>query len=92
MAVITRCDLENKTKREALVDKALHDMGLGDEPEREHGPELRAAAKRYYLGMIKDDLGLSNDVLFNECFHSEEGMTLGFVEGYEACLRNHGGK
>ena len=87
--VITRSDLENKAKCEALVESRLRDMGLGDEPEREHGAELRVAAKQYYLGLIKDDSELSNDVLFNESFDSAEGLTLGFVDGYEACLRNH---
>jgi len=87
--VITRCDLENKVRREALVEARLRDMGLGDEPEREHGAELRAAAKQYYLSLIKDDLENSDDVLFNECFDSAEGMTLGFVVGYEACMEAH---
>jgi len=88
-AIITRYDVENKAQCEALVDKALHDMGLGYDPEREHGAELRIAARHYFLSLIQEDLENSNDVLFTKCFDSAEGMTLGFVAGYEACLNAH---
>jgi len=84
--VITQSEVKDRAKCEALVDRRLDDMGFD---EREHGSELRAAAKQYFTGLIKEDLANSNDVLFNEYFDSAEGMTLGFVAGYEACLRNH---
>ena len=84
--VITRCDVENKTKRVVLVEKRLNDMGID---EMEHGPELRVAAKQYYMSLIEEDLANGNDVLFNGSFDSAEGLTLGFVAGYEVCLRNH---
>lgn len=92
MTVITRGDLESKAKCEALVEAALNDMGLGTVPERENGVELRGAAKSYYMSLIQDELDNSDDVLLTECFATEEVLTLGFVEGYEACLRSHGGK
>jgi len=85
--IITRSESKDKAKCEALVEVRLNDMGFD---EREHGPELRAAAKEYYIGLIVEDLENNKDVLFNESFDSAEGMTLGFVAGYEACLRNHG--
>jgi len=84
--VITRSEVKDKAKCEALVEKRLDDIGFD---EREHGPELRVAAKQYYLSLIEEDLAKGNDVLFNECLDSAEGFTLGFVAGYEACLRNH---
>ena len=86
MVVITRSEVKNKAKCEALVEKRLDDIGFDD---REHGPELRAAAKQYYLRLIKEDLANSQDVLFNECFDSAEGLTLGFIAGYQACLKSH---
>jgi len=86
LAVITRHEIENKAEREILVEKRLNDMGFD---EREHGPELRVAAKQYYMGLIEEDLANGNDVLFNESLDSAEGLTLGFVAGYEACLRNN---
>lgn len=84
--VITRSEAKDKAKREALVEKRLNDMGFD---EREHGSELREAAKQYYMSLIQEDLVNSEDVLFNECFDNAEGMTLGFVAGYEACLKFH---
>jgi len=86
LVVITRSEVKNKAKCEALVEKRLDDIGFDD---REYGPELRAAAKQYYLSLIKEDLAKGNDVLFNESFNSGEGMTLGFIAGYQACLKSH---
>ena len=86
MTVKIRHEIENKAEREVLVEKRLNDMGFD---EREHGPELRVAAKQYYMGLIEEDLANGNDVLLNESFDSAEGLTLGFVAGYEACLHNH---
>ena len=84
--IITRSEAKATPKCEALVEARLNDMGFD---EREHGQELRAAAKQYYMGLIEEDLANGNDVLLNESFDSAEGLTLGFVAGYEACLRNH---
>ena len=66
------------------VEERLLDMGLG---ERSSGAEIRAAAKVYYLSLIEEELANSDDVHINECIDSLEGMTLGFVAGYEACLK-----
>jgi hypothetical protein len=69
---------------EELVEKRLDDMGLdGDRP---HSPELRAAARAYCLGLIREDIENSTQVTLSEALDSAEGMTLGFVAGYEACL------
>lgn len=84
--VITRSEVKDKAKREALVEARLKDMGFD---EREHGEELHDAAKQYFMDFIEQDLECNDDVLFNESFDSAEGMTLGFVAGYEACLRDH---
>ena len=84
--VITRSEVKDKAKCEALVEKRLDDIGFDG---REHGPELRAAAKQYYLSLIEEDLANNEDVLFNECFDSAEGLTLGFIAGYQACLSSH---
>ena len=84
--VITRAEAKDKAKYGALVEARLNDMGFD---EREHGAELRAAAKKYYIDLIVENLENSDDIVFNESFDSAEGMTLGFIAGYEACLRNH---
>jgi len=68
----------------AKVEERLDDIGLG---EREHGPEIRPAARAYYLGLIEEELANSDDVLINDCIDSLEGVTMGFVAGYEACLK-----
>jgi hypothetical protein len=83
--IIRRCDVENRAKCEALVDQRLNDMGFD---EREHGPELRIAAKEYYMGLLQDHLDNSDDVIFNGYLDDSEGFVLGFVAGYEACLKN----
>jgi hemerythrin-like domain-containing protein len=86
MRVITRPEIKDKTKAEALVEKRLDEMGIG---EMEDGAELRAAAKAYYLELLQEHLDLSDEVLFNEYFDDSEGMVWGFVAGYQACLRNY---
>ena len=82
--VITRCDVENRAKREALVDKRLDEMGF---VEMEDGPEIRAAAKAYYLELLQDHLDNADDLIFTEYFGDSEGMVWGFVAGYEACFK-----
>jgi len=72
---------------EELVEKRLDDMGLNG--ERPHSPELRAAARAYCLGLISEDIENSTQALLSESLDSAEGMTLEFVEGYEACLKAH---
>jgi len=69
--VITRSEVKDKARREALVEARLNDMGFD---ERNHGAELRAAAKEYYISLIVEDLENSEDVLFNESFDSAEGI------------------
>ena len=83
--VITRSQVRDIAKLDALIDRRLDDI-TGDTGE------VRAAARAYYLGLIQEDLELSQDVILNECFDSAEGMTIGFIAGYEACRRNHGGE
>ena len=67
----------------AKVEERLDDIGL---TEREHGPEIRPAARAYYLSLIEEELENSDDVLISDCIDSLEGMAMGFVAGYEACL------
>ena len=68
----------------AKVEERLDDIGL---TEREHGPEIRPGARAYYLGLIEEELANSDNVLIDDCIDSLEGMTMGFVAGYEACLK-----
>ena len=84
--IITRSEVKDKAKCEALVEMRLDDIGFD---EREHGPELRATAKQYYLSLIEEDLANSEGVFFDKCFDSAEGLTLGFIAGYQACLKSH---
>ena len=81
--IITRSDLKDSVKREALVEKRLDDMGIA---EMERGAEIRAAAKQYYIELLQEHLDSSDDVVFSEYFDDSEGMVWGFVAGYQACL------
>lgn len=70
---------------EREVEKRLDDMGLdGDRP---HSPELRAAARAYCLGLVREDIEGTTQALVSEALDSAEGMTMGFVAGYESCLK-----
>jgi len=72
---------------EREVEKRLDDMGL--DGERAHSPELRAAARAYCLGLIHEDIENTSRIILSESLDNAEGMTLGFVAGYEACLLNN---
>lgn len=69
---------------EELLENRLDDMGLNG--ERPHSPELRAAARAYCLSLVREDIENTTQVSLSEALDSAEGMTLGFVAGYEACL------
>ena len=83
--VVAQSEVKDKAQLEALVEARLIDMGI---EEREYGAEIRDPAKQYYMGLIEEDLANSEDVVLKDCLDSAEGMTLGFIAGYEACLRN----
>lgn len=87
--VVAQTELKDKAQLEALVEARLIDMGI---EEREHGDQLWDPAKQYFLGLIEEDLANSEDVILDDCLDSAEGMTLGFLAGYEACLSAHGVK
>lgn len=80
--VITRSEVKDEVKREALIDQRLDDMGIG---EMQDGVELRATAKGYYIKLLQEHLDSSDEVLFNEYFDASEGMVWGFVAGYQEC-------
>jgi hypothetical protein len=82
--VITRRDVKDKARCEILVDMKLDEMGIS---ERENGPEIETAAKAYYLELLQDHLDNSDDIIFDGYFDDSEGLVLGFVAGYEACLK-----
>ena len=84
--VISRCDVGNRAKREALVDERLDEMGF---VEMEDGPEIRAAAKTYYLELLQEHLDNADDLVFTEYFDNSEGIVWGFVAGYVAYLKAH---
>jgi len=83
--VVTQSGVKEKADLEALIEARLIDMGI---EEYEHGPELREPAKQYFLGLIKEDIANNEDVILKDSLDSAEGMTLGFIAGYEACLRH----
>jgi hemerythrin-like domain-containing protein len=70
------------------VEKRLDDMGLNG--ERPHSPKLRDAAKAYYLELVQEHLANTEQVVFDDVVDDYEGDVLGFVAGYEACLKAHG--
>jgi hypothetical protein len=83
MAVIAQ--IQDKGRLEALIDKRLDD-------DTEDTGKVRAAAKQYYLGRVQEDMELSEGMTVNESLNGNELAVLGFLHGYETCLRNHGGK
>jgi hypothetical protein len=70
------------------INKRLDDIGLS-EPGRANCQEVRAAAQRYFMSLIMEDIALCKDMPGQDSFDSAEGMMLGFVAGYEACLHSH---
>jgi hypothetical protein len=70
------------------VERRLDDMGLNG--ERPHSPELRTAAKDYYLELVQEHLANTEQAVFDAVVDDYEGDVLGFVAGYEACLKAHG--
>jgi len=74
--------VKDKAKPEDLVDKVLGDI-------TEDTGEVRAAARQYYLGLVQEDLERSGGISLNESLDGNELAVIGFVTGYEACLRNH---
>jgi hypothetical protein len=74
-----------KVKLEELIDKRLDD-------DTEDTGEVRAAAKQYYLGLVQEDMELNEGMALNESLDGNEFAVIGFLRGYETCLRSHGGK
>jgi len=74
--------IQDKAKRENLIDKRLDD-------NTEDTGEVRAAAKQYYVGLVQEDMELNEGMTLNESLDGNELAVIGFLRGYEACLRNH---
>lgn len=90
--IITRRDLENKARCEALVEMKLDDMGVDskmamDDLGIDDKGEVRAAAKEYYMKLLWEHLDNSAEVTFDQYLDDQAAMMWGFVEGYEACLK-----
>jgi hypothetical protein len=83
MAVIAQ--IQDKGRLEALIDKRLDD-------DTENTSEVRVAAKQYYLSLIQEDMELNEGMTLNESLDSNELAVMGFLRGYETCLRSHGRK
>lgn len=75
----------DKAKLEKLVDKRLDD-------DIEDIGEVRAAAEQYYGGLVQEDMECNEGMTLNESLDGNELAMIGFVAGYKACLRSHGGK
>jgi|GEM_PF-4116657 len=73
--VITSVDIEQE------VDRRLDDMGLAD-PEVEYREVVRAAAKRYYMGLIREHLDNTTEAASDRLLDDLEGFVMGFVDGY----------
>ena len=84
--VITRSDLENKVKCEALIEKKLDDIGLGS-PDLENRTMVRAATKEYYTGLIQEHLDNTTDVVCDDLLDDLEGTVIGFFDGYRDGLK-----
>jgi len=70
---------------EREVEKRLDDMGLNG--ERPHSPDIREAAKAYYLALVQEHLANTEASVLDDVVDDYEGDVLGFVAGYEACLK-----
>ena len=81
MAVIT----QDKAKLKEMIDRRLDD-------DTEDTGEIRAAASQYYLGLIQEDIEINEGMTLNESLDGNELAVLGFIRGYETCLRSHGYK
>ena len=86
--IIVRRDLENKARCEALVEMKLDDMGVG-EPGMKDGEKIRAAAKEYYIKLLQEHLDNSTEVILDQYLDDQAATVWGFVDGYEACLKNY---
>ena len=73
---------QGEVKVEDLVDKRLND-------DTEDTGEVRAAAKQYYVGLVQEDMELNEGMALNESLDGNELAVIGFLRGYDACLRNH---
>lgn len=78
MAVIVK----DRAKLKDLVDTRLDDI-TGDKGE------VRAAAQQYYLSLVQEDMECTDHMATNESLDSNELAVIGFVAGYETCLRSH---
>ena len=92
MAAITRTELKDKAKLEALIEARLNDMGVGELETEEHVPGIRAASKEYYLSCIQEHLANTEASVLDDVVHDYEVEVWGFIAGYKVCLRSHGGK
>lgn len=84
--VITRAEAKDKAKCEALVEKKLDDIGLGD-PDMEDRVMVRAATKEYYMKLIQEHLENTTDVVLDQLLNDLEGFVLGFFDGYRVGLK-----
>jgi len=69
------------------VERRLDDIGLNG--ERPHSPELREAAEAYYLGLVREHLANTEASVLDDVVDDYGSDVLGFVAGYEACLKVH---
>lgn len=69
------------------VEKRLDDMGL--DGGRSRSTDLRAAVKRYYMDLIQEDMERSEGMTPDASLDGNELAVIGFVAGYEACLKAH---
>jgi len=83
MVTITRQEVGDKAKLDALVSQRLDDIC-------EDTGEVRRAAATYFREMIEEDLKLSDNAILNPSFDAAEGLSIGFLSGYRAALANHG--
>ena len=73
--VIASVDIEQQ------VDRRLDDMGLAD-PDMAYREIVKAAAKRYYMDLIREHVENTVDVDYDRLLDDREGSVIGFVDGY----------
>ena len=84
---ILRCDLENEERLEQLVEMKLAHMGIYEDDSIRTDIRARIAIREYFMGMLQEHLGNSEDNILTEYFDGSELALWGFIAGWKTALK-----